>query len=253
MPAFTLVELLVVISIIAVLAALLLPALSHAKEKGNRIACLKNLMQLQMGWLSYADDNHDTWVPNTSRNSNLVQQSVAPSWVLGNARHDPSTDNIRAGLLWPEIQNAGLYHCPSDKSSGPPPLSHRTRSYSLSGCLGSDVEGNGEKWDSRYVPGPRISDINQRPLVEVFAFLDEHPDSIDDGVFALNARTMALEWKDLPADRHSRGCNLSFLDGHAARWSWRAPKVFRHYNQRPANALDLEDLEKVQAHLTVND
>ena len=58
-----------------------------------------------------------------------------------------------------------------------------------------------------------------------------------------------MEWKDLPADRHAVGCNLSFLDGHVDHWRWKARKIFRDYDQRPANALDKEDLLKVKAHL----
>ena len=57
--AFTLIELLVVIAVIAILMAILMPALSRAREQGKRTACLNNLRQLTMGWILYADDNND--------------------------------------------------------------------------------------------------------------------------------------------------------------------------------------------------
>ncbi len=249
-PAFSPVELLVVIAVIAILCSLILPGLNSAKNQAKSTVCLTNLRQIQMAGINYTQNNNDALVPNKSRSLDFIQQSVAPSWVLGNAKHDRSTTNIEAGLLYPEIGDAAVYHCPSDRSSGPPPRPLRTRSYALSGWVSAtDVEGKGEKYPT--VPTPRkITELNSRPLAETFAFIDEHPDGIDDGVFAVNARYMRVEWKDLPADRHNRGCNLSFLDGHADHWRWLAPKTFRHYNQRPANALDKEDLLKFQDHLT---
>jgi len=56
---FTLIELLVVIAIIAILMAILMPALNRAREQGKRAACLSNLKQLTLAWILYADDNDD--------------------------------------------------------------------------------------------------------------------------------------------------------------------------------------------------
>jgi prepilin-type N-terminal cleavage/methylation domain-containing protein/prepilin-type processing-associated H-X9-DG protein len=242
--AFTLIELLVVIAIIAILASLLLPALGQAKAKAVSGKCLNNLKQLQLGWQMYVDDHGGAVPPNQSVNLGGVWRSTPDSWIgHSSAPHDTEVTNIQAGLLFQYDYNRSLalYRCPGDKSrtAGPKPAP-RTRSYSMNGNLGG-------RTNEVQQTITRESEI-ERPA-GLFVFVDEHEDSIDDAHFLVWPEPDE-RWVNLPAGRHGNTGVLSFADGHAERWRWRAAKSFadkQSYWKRVASAGDLADLRCLQA------
>jgi len=239
--AFTLVELLVVIAVIAVLAALLLPALGKAKQKAFEISCLNNLKQLQTAYVLYLGDHGDALPPNKSWFDGSIGEAVSASgsWVLGNAKYYSDPTNLHAGVLWPYVEGAGVYLCPADKSllSGGSPAP-RLRSYASSQYL------NGAPPDAI----TRMSQMRRPPPVNVFNFIDENETSIEDGNFGTQ-RAPSDRWLNLPSDRHGRGTPVSFSDGHVEKLRWQAAKVFRYYNQPCTGAADLEDLRQLQRAL----
>src|SRR4051812_11007223 len=85
--AFTLVELLVVVAVIAILASLLLPALGKAKAQGRLVECINNKHQLGMAWHMYTMDNDDKLVPNdteTAPSPYLAPMTEVRTWMAQN-------------------------------------------------------------------------------------------------------------------------------------------------------------------------
>jgi prepilin-type processing-associated H-X9-DG protein/prepilin-type N-terminal cleavage/methylation domain-containing protein len=234
--AFTLVELLVVIGIIATLAALLLPALSNAKEQGKCASCKNNVKQLQVCWQLYSDDNGGYLVPNNY----IAMMSPGPvymtqtSWCEGNAATDTTTSNIQAGLLYPYDQSVGIYHCPSDMSTihdagGNPLPQLRNRSYNMSqsvNCYGWMIDPtSGYPVDAVQRCFEKYSQITNPPTSRLFVFIDENPATMYDSQFGYPPPNYGAEWWDMPANYHTQGANLSFADGHVEYWHWRVPKI----------------------------
>jgi type II secretory pathway pseudopilin PulG len=104
---------LVVIAIIAILAALLLPALGKAKAKAQGIACVSNLRQLQLCWVMYCGDFNDALPRNMPIYTWPIQRNALSdtldSWVLGNAWLDTTTSNLQRSVLFRYNQSPGIY------------------------------------------------------------------------------------------------------------------------------------------------
>jgi prepilin-type N-terminal cleavage/methylation domain-containing protein/prepilin-type processing-associated H-X9-DG protein len=234
--AFTLVELLVVLAITALLAGLLLPALSRTLSRAQSIACLNNNRQLALAWMLYAD-LHQGRLPYNVAGAGTSRGIGARSdlnWANGILDWELTPDNTnslmltRSGLGPFVTSDPRVYRCPSDhvlstlqRRAG---WNLRVRSYSMNAMMGDAGEASATGINVNNPTYLQFFLIHNIPTPStLFLFVDEHPDSINDGYF-LN-RGDRPEWIDLPASYHNRAATLSFADGHAQAHRWIVPST----------------------------
>ncbi len=232
---FTLIELLVVVATVAVLAGMLLPALSKTRTQTHASVCLNNEEQLAHAWHLYAEDNKGVLV-RTGGLDGLVSV-VSPTknypnnqWCMGTMDQLPAATNsqlIMDSLLYKYVGNLAAYRCPAD-TSGWTGRARITRGVAQLPSLRS-ISMNA--WMNPINPwgpdSPKVTNFRRltgvlRPS-ETWVTIDESPTSINDGWLICDPNTPS--WIDFPAIYHDQGSSLSFADGHAEIRHWSDPTL----------------------------
>ncbi len=247
---FTLIELLVVIAIIAVLMAILMPALQLVREQASGSACQGNQGNMILAWVMYADDNdgkivggypyvrdiHNSGSPYPDRTqwlcAPLAEDGTIFPAAAGNSgaymqscmSTPPLKEHIdrgiRAGALFPYLNTIKVYHCPGDKRSAlqPPPL-NIYQSYSISDTM------NGKFEDGQYAYR-KITEIKMP--ANKFVFVEEAATNASFNIgswwfgYKLSSGQISSSaFIDPVAIWHSNKNTFAFADGHAEIHKWK--------------------------------
>jgi prepilin-type N-terminal cleavage/methylation domain-containing protein len=240
----TLIELLLVIAIIALLAALLLPALSSAKTSGKMASCLNNLKQEELGYQMYAADNDGKLLQNVRSAPQPLEEVISNSWVYGDMKSPVESTNLyllEKGEMFPYVPQPATYRCPADLSndSGTP----RVRSYSMNAWTGSPEMEIMEP-QTTYRIFQRENAFAAVSPSQIWIMIDESALTLSDGWFIVTMDNSA-PFEKIPATRHLNSYCLNFADGHAETYRILNPASLG--SDSPASAFVVPDPPLVTA------
>jgi prepilin-type N-terminal cleavage/methylation domain-containing protein/prepilin-type processing-associated H-X9-DG protein len=264
--AFTLTELLVVLVTLGILAVLLLPALANTQPASTKaFQCLNNMRQLAQAWTLYAEDNHDRLAINSDKSNPYPNTpNGTPSWIFGFMDWSTRPDNTNTAYLVNDTysllgsylgRNYNVFACPADAYFVSPPEAsvgwdHRARSVAMDAAVGNGNKYAGFPFSATFWWAKKMTDFHNPGPSDCWVFADEHPDSIDDGIFYCAPYPTTL-FVERPGNQHGGAGSITFADGHVEIHEWQGPVAnspvkYQVQNQIPCSITDPDMLYLAQ-------